>query len=400
MPQLEVIENNRFRDETAERNFAPPFTPAPVRVPAPAPRRSPPPAAKPMPKPSAITRLAQGAARLANRLLVFLTPMPSGPEGTGNLFGGPGALYPPGTTPPPLQLPEPLLELEPVYITPPPRKPPRIDAAPDDISPPNWWEIATDRPGETFRDWNEIIERITRIGRRAYDTLDFLRGLDDRQASQPSGGAGVLPFPSGPLVFPEFEPGPLTSPATRPAPARVLPDPFRLPDPVRIGSPGFDPLPSTRTRPGTRPGTGPATRAPANPAGPLNPLSPFFQLPENYRPARPGTRLPDFIGSPSTSLLDDPIGERFPDPLPEPGDDPEQDACQCDKEPKKKKPKRKPREVCKQGTYTQRAKGIKYAPKRTVPCEGEIEPERKSSKPKAKRRTYPTSLPDLINNWS
>lgn len=54
------------------------------------------------------------------------------------------------------------------------------------------------------------------------------------------------------------------------------------------------------------------------------------------------------------------------------------DQCQCDKPKKKKKPKGK-REVCRQGTYTQREKGIKYSPRRIVPCVGEIEPERKKS---------------------
>ena len=80
------------------------------------------------------------------------------------------------------------------------------------------------------------------------------------------------------------------------------------------------------------------------------------------------------------------------------------DACQCDKPPKKKKKPKKKRDVCKQGTYTQRAKGIKYSPKRTVPCEGVIERERKSAAPKKskpKKRRYPTSLPDLYPlTWS
>lgn len=43
------------------------------------------------------------------------------------------------------------------------------------------------------------------------------------------------------------------------------------------------------------------------------------------------------------------------------------DPCGCKKKTKKAK-KRKPRTVCNSGTYRQTAKGVKYYPKRKVPC--------------------------------
>jgi len=111
-----------------------------------------------------------------------------------------------------------------------------------------------------------------------------------------------------------------------------------------------------------------------------------------YRPPRPGTPRLDFTSDPTPDLQDDPIGDRFDDPA-----NPEQDACQCDKKPKKKKKKPQERDVCRQGTYTQRKKGIKYAPRRVVPCEGEIQPENKSSKSKPKRRRFVPSLSDILS---
>lgn len=382
-----------LRDDTST-GFAPPMRlPDVIVTPPRAPTRLPQPNVPS--RPSIGTRIAQGAARLGGRLLTLLTPMSSGPEGTGNLFGGPGALYPPGTTPPAITLPEPMLELEPVYITPPPKGPSRVSVAPDEINPPNWWDIATERPGETFRDWNRIIDTATNIGRRLYDAYSFLNRLDDRRTPQPLISVGELSLPSGPDVFPELEPGYFSSPSPSPASPGILPDPFKMPDLERVGSPFADPFPSTRPGTVARPGTRPETRTPANPTGPL---SPFFQLPENYRPARPAPSRPQFLTDSTPSLLEDPIGERefASDP-----DKPSPDACQCDKPPKKKKPKSKPREVCKQGTYTQRAKGIMYAPKRTVPCEsGAIEAQRKSKKPKT-RRPAPGQFPSLTNyNWS
>lgn len=89
----------------------------------------------------------------------------------------------------------------------------------------------------------------------------------------------------------------------------------------------------------------------------------------------------------------------FDELSPLPGMDPDADKakpdqCQCEKPPKKKKPKSKPRDVCYQGTYTQREKGIMYAPKRTVPCEkGAIEAQRKSKKPTTRRPELPGLLP-------
>lgn len=102
----------------------------------------------------------------------------------------------------------------------------------------------------------------------------------------------------------------------------------------------------------------------------------FPGLPENPRPtpAIPGLGLPDFFTDPTPDLLADPDFTLDP-----PGGT---DSCQCDKEKKKKKPA-KEREKCMQGTYTQRKKGIKYAPKRQVPCEEfESTKERKAAEKK------------------
>lgn len=116
----------------------------------------------------------------------------------------------------------------------------------------------------------------------------------------------------------------------------------------------------------------------------------FPGIPDQYRPPRPSTPKPDFFTSPNPDILEDPAPS--PDRLPD-----KDDACQCDKAPKKPKKKRKERDVCKQGTYTQRAKGIKYSPKRTVPCEGEIQPESKAKSSKPKRRRSVPSLNDVLS---
>jgi len=87
--------------------------------------------------------------------------------------------------------------------------------------------------------------------------------------------------------------------------------------------------------------------------------------------------LPEFLTDPTPDILADPEPD-FDRPTSD-------DQCQCDKKPKKKKPKGE-RTLCKQGTYTQRKKGIKYSPKRLVPCEGAIVPEKKSKKSKPRRR--------------
>jgi hypothetical protein len=44
------------------------------------------------------------------------------------------------------------------------------------------------------------------------------------------------------------------------------------------------------------------------------------------------------------------------------------DKCRCDRKKKRETKKRQPRTVCRAGSYTQTAKGIKYHPNREVPC--------------------------------
>jgi len=124
-----------------------------------------------------------------------------------------------------------------------------------------------------------------------------------------------------------------------------------------------------------------------------------FAPPDDYRPTPPrGGPLafssPEPPGPSPLAFNDAPPAPTLP--FESTNDD--QGPCKCPpggddgggKEKKKKK--RKERDVCRQGTYTQRKKGIKYAPRRVVPCEGEIQPERKSSKPKT-RRLPPGQLP-------
>jgi hypothetical protein len=114
--------------------------------------------------------------------------------------------------------------------------------------------------------------------------------------------------------------------------------------------------------------------------------------PDGYRPPAPRPPTPGPTMDPYPELTGDPEAEMFNEP-PSANADP----CDCSKQKKKKK-RAKEREVCRQGTYTQRKKGIKYAPRRVVPCEGEIQPEgKKKSKPKARRPA--TALPGL-SLWS
>lgn len=47
---------------------------------------------------------------------------------------------------------------------------------------------------------------------------------------------------------------------------------------------------------------------------------------------------------------------------------PAHDTCECEKKKPKKKTPRAPRDVCRSGTYTQTARGIRYSPHHIVPC--------------------------------
>lgn len=342
-----------------ERAFAPPMGVLPEVV-ITAPRPSPLPPALPQPSLGSrvVARIGRVAARVGGRLLILLTPMNSGPDGTGDLYG---SEFDPRLRPPP----PPEAEALPEIIITPPRPPRRPAVGNDPIMPPNWNDLAN--PGDRLFE--------SAPGRRPVNDPTRLPIPDfgDRFAPEPLGDPGELPTPDGPLVFPDLLPlpGVATRPATRPYAPDVFSDPFAMPDADAFGSPRPGPNQSTRPRPSARPGTRPGAPNPLGFVG--NPLLP--QLPEDYRPptgAPGGTSLPEFLTDP------------YPDILADPGGDVEMptadEQCQCDKPPKKKKPKATDRDVCRQGTYTQRKKGIKYAPRRIVPCEGEIAPERKKSR--------------------
>lgn len=351
------------------------------------------------PRPSLVARVGRLIGTALSRLDVVLLPLVPGnmgPEGTGNLPD-------PGPLP---ELPEIEIEAEPeleelpqIVVTPPPPVPPRVvDAGSDPIMPPNWNDLAN--PGDQiFYDsyGRRPITDPTRL------PIPDFPDLGDRQAPESPSDPGELPTPSGPVVFPDLlpQPGVTTRPQTRPDPAPVLPDPFGFPDlePFRSPFPGPSelPRPGFLSEPVRRPGSRPSS--PSSPVRvplgvPQTPIFPgVFDFPDfpNARPPNPTppTRL-GFTTDPNPSILDDPAAEPWGD-VDRPTSD---DQCQCDKKPKKKR-KSGRREVCQQGTYTQRAKGIVYRPKRVVPCEGQIEPERDAAPARRKKpkRLKPGQFP-------
>lgn len=399
----EEFRDQLLRDQLAASgsgsgSFAPPMTVMPNITVTPRPTAAPTPAPPSrLPTPNLPSRIAAAALRVGARLgggvLALLTPMNSGEEGTGNLFGGPGALYPDGPPPSPaIPLPEPEadldVELEPIIVTPaPPPAPPPVNVpiGEDPIMPPNWNDLSNPE-GVNF-------DKPTGPGIPVLIVPDF-DDPADRRAPEPPSDPGELPLPAGPQVFPEPLPGDAASDQPLPDAAPVLPSPLPYSDPFGFGPALFDPLPSTRPGTSARPGGRPATRP--RPRSPLNPAIPG--IPDGYRPSVPGfdVGLPDFFTSPTPDIQDDPIPEgAFGEDAP--GQD---EQCDCAPKKKKKKKKAKERTVCKQGTYTQRAKGIKYAPRRTVPCESAPEPERKkkSSKPTT-RRPRPGQFPTSITEF-
>jgi len=370
-------------DNSPEQSFAPPI-PALSPVEGFAPRtapRTPVPQPQPQPnlpsKPSIGTSLARGIGRAISRLFVLLTPMNSGPDGTGDLYPGP---YVP-----------PIPELEEVTVTPPTQTWPELEEV--TARPPR---KPTSNPPATVPsdpyNFGDILDfswpiHFPKIG---YPDLDLSRPRN-RPAPIAPIDPRVLPTPTGPEVFADPVPDRISAPApSTPAPT-FFPDPFGFPtlEPFRPGSPS--PLPSDRprtvTRPGERPGPATGPRSPL--VTPLPEMPGFPRIEDNPRPPRPAPGLPDFFTDPSPDLLTDPS----PEPL---GDPDRADPCNCEKPAKKKKKPPAERAVCKQGTYTQRKKGIKYSPRRTVPCtKGDVVPERvvrKKSKAKAGR----PSLPSLI----
>jgi len=67
------------------------------------------------------------------------------------------------------------------------------------------------------------------------------------------------------------------------------------------------------------------------------------------------------------------------------------DKCRCDQKKRKtEKKQRQPRTVCKAGTYTQTARGVKYHPTKEVPC-GEA-----ASLIKSVKKKVSTKLPNIF----
>jgi len=320
------------------------------------------------------------AGRIGGGILLLLTPMNSGPDGTGDL------VVPPAQ-PQPQPEPEPEIEVLPEVVV---RPPPPINTAPppaanDPIMPPNWNDLA--HPGDlTFEPplpfsgpgtlWDLLLVPIPLPG--------------NQPAPEPLSDPGELPFPSGPDVFPDVTtlPGSTGMPSAYPNPDPVLPGSFGFPDPFGIGSPLAHPDPISRPGVSPRPGGRPTTPGPIEIPLPIGFADPGTDWNPRPIPRPPGGRsLPEFFTDPSPDILADP---QFDTDMPT-----SDDQCQCDQKPKKKKKPKTARAVCYQGTYTQRKKGISYAPKRVVPCAGEK--KSKSKKPKS-RRLKPGQFPmELFN---
>jgi len=344
-----------------------------------------------------LTRVVGGVARVisnvARPIMLFLVPGNMGEEGTGNLFGGPGALYQPGDALPPANAYAPPVpeETEPEYlpdvvVTPPPPKPPNTTVVGDDpIMPPNWEELSD--PGD------KVFESAP--GRRptADPTRLPIPDFGDQPAPEPLSDPRELPAPVGPLVFPDqyAVPDVEVMPTLSPYAPPVFPTAFGYPD-VDVERPA-SPGPSQLPRPGTstRPSTRPPSPAPGIPAFPVEfPFLPFSP-PENYRPTTPqpgGTSLPDFFS--------DPVPDIFAEPEFDSDRPTSDDQCQCDKPPKKKKKPKQERAVCRQGTYTQRKKGISYTPHKIVPCEG-VERKTKSRPRRPRSPTIGDLARDVFN---
>jgi len=216
---------------------------------------------------------------------------------------------------------------QPKYLQPQPSAPPRppkppveMETPPDEIQPPNWWDIAN-KPRPEWDVWNLP----------SSPTPMFEPEIPELAPIVVPGFPDVLIGPVGspstiarPDLFPEVHaprsnPGPSTS---RPAPG-IQPDPF-------TASPFGQPW---------RPGR--ATR-------PVRPTIP-----------RTGTGRPP---AQSPARFADPVGFASP----------ESNGCSCDTHKTKDKKPRKARSKCTRGTYIQRGKGTIFHANETVACDGPI----------------------------
>jgi hypothetical protein len=333
-----------------------------VRKPKVTPTPPPPPKAAPRPSP-----LIGAIARTLAPVVGLFYPTPMGPR---ELDEAP-------TIP---KLPE-------VLVTQ-PRLPPRTPPKPppvsmDPIRPPNWKDLARPDfltpyeqpiPKSPF---TNLVGDMLRFGSKYLD--DAFEIFNDRPDTEhppaiarpparnpsPVGVPDLIEFPR-PDVWEIAPRAPVPDASPYVAPPTPFPDFW-----PEIGPRPVDPRPELRpeVRPSPKPG---------DLANPL--LSPGFQpfpfgapfpvpaprAPPASRPTPKPTPRPDAFFEP----FGDPYGAPL-DPLSDPGGRLDADRCNCPKptKPKQKKPKkREPRTQCRQGTYTQRAKGIIYTPRRTIPC--------------------------------
>jgi hypothetical protein len=357
----------------ADEAFAPPVPTVLPEVIVTAPRLAPPPPAPP-PAPRPVSPIATVVTRVLTPLVGLLWPQPMGPRG---LDEAPNALVLPEVT-----VRQPRL---------PPKKPPSLPpVAMEPFLPPNWDDLS--RPGDLTRyeqpvpkpfDWFKLIDFATNVGKVLYDATR----LDRPDTERVPAIARPRPRDPSPLGIPDY---------LRPVVPDIWTQPRRIAEPLI--APEFYPAtpapyiaPTIRPQPvdprvQPRPGIKPAPRTstdlrPINqPFSPLQPfLQPFFDplvAPAPRNPLKPAPRTPAgpaLRPVPFSPLqpFGTPMDPRL-DPALRPADKVGRCSCPPAKTTKpkdKKKKSKEPREQCRQGTYTQRAKGIIYTPRRIVPCQ-------------------------------
>lgn len=305
--------------------------------------------------------------------------------------------------PPP---PPPVLTPPPPVVPVKPPSPPANDpiASPAPPPPPALQEIQITAPRITPRSsvpamasaaaiaGNIFAELLLPHVYRMFDPLaryvPFL-GLQPRITPTPRPGGGQAPA-RAPAPAPRQEPQPLDqvvvrgSPRAAPAPfATPLLSPNTLTNVMIATAPALRPLAQPRARPAPRTRAMPrVSTAPANAAlqawrNALNPrTSPAYNLgprSPTLLPLVPTPVPPTASPRPAPGPSPSPYVPPFNNPLdmvsiaPRTVAQPALDRCGCPK-PKERKP-REPRTTCRTGTYTQTAKGIRYSPKRTIPCQ-------------------------------
>jgi len=267
----------------------------------------------------------------------------------------------------------------------PPKPPPTIQPAFEDIEPPNWEDLARGGKSDLL---DPVVPRYVPLpevppvempdGTKFFDvspprptpnpyfdlwsfpdygpgleTITFPTGPGPGPAPTPTGTPGVNPAPGYPEIGDFPVPGILPQPSRPGAPA---PDVFGSPLPDVFGDPLGDPFVTPTSPPRSIPDTSnPVRNRPGDTSTPTgDPFGLGFPLP-NANPR-------DYFAP-----ADQPSPQQFPQ---DPGRPPTKDRdCSCaEKKPKKPK-KRQPRTVCYRGTYRQNARGISYKKLEEIPCE-------------------------------